>query len=331
MPQRALTGIKPTGEPHLGNWLGAIQPALQLARDYDTFYFIADYNALTSAPSAEDMRRYARSIAATYLAFGLDPQKSVFYRQSDVPEIFELSWILSCFTPKGFMNRAHAYKDAVARNQAAGKDPDDGINMGLFGYPVLMSADILMFNADVVPVGADQKQHVEFARDIAERFNVHYGENLFHLPEPRISDSVKTVIGLDGRKMSKSYDNTIPLFLDEKPLQKRINQIVTNSQAPEEPKNPDESHVFLLHQLLLDPAQEGELRKLYQAGGMGWGTAKKLFFEALNEHLRQPRGEYNRLLADPAHLDSVLAAGKIRARSLAAPFLEKIRRTVGIQ
>ncbi|HAO99228.1 MAG TPA: tryptophan--tRNA ligase [Fibrobacteres bacterium] len=331
MAQRALTGVKPTGEPHLGNWLGAIQPALDLARSYDTFYFIADYHALTSVHAGDDMRRYVRSITATYLAFGLDPEKSVFYRQSDVPEIFELSWILSCFTPKGFMNRAHAYKDAVSKNLAAGKDADDGIGMGLFGYPVLMAADILMFNADVVPVGADQKQHVEFARDIAERFNGNYGEAVFHLPEPRISSTVKTVIGLDGRKMSKSYDNTIPLFLEEKALLKRINQIVTNSQSPEEPKDPDQSHVFSLHQLLLDANAEKEARKQYQAGGMGWGMAKKMFFESLNEKLRGPRSEYNRLIADPNHLDRILEKGKERARSIATPFLDRIRLLTGIR
>ena len=330
MPQRALTGIKPTGEPHLGNWLGAIQPALKLARDYDTFYFIADYHALTSVHSSEEIHRYVRGIAATYLAFGLDPSRSVFYRQSDVPEIFELSWMLACFTPKGFMNRAHAYKDAVGKNLEAGKDADDGINMGLFGYPVLMAADILMFNADIVPIGADQKQHVEFARDIAERFNSNYGGQFFRLPEPRISDSVKTIVGLDGRKMSKSYDNTIPLFLEEKALQKRINQIVTNSQAPEEPKDPDQSHIFALHQLLLDAKQEDELRGLYRAGGMGWGMAKKLFFESLNEQLKGPRAEYNRLLADPVHLDSVLNQGKERARAVAVPFLQKLREIVGV-
>ncbi len=331
MSLRALTGIKPTGEPHLGNWLGAIEPALALARDYETCYFIADYHALTTVHSGEEMRRHVREIAAAYLAFGLDPERSVFYRQSDVPEIFELSWILSCFTPKGFMNRAHAYKDFVTRNQAAGKDPDADINMGLFGYPVLMAADILMFNADVVPVGADQKQHVEFARDIAERFNANYGEEVFHLPEPRINDSVKTIIGLDGRKMSKSYGNTIPLFLDEKPLLKRINQIVTNSQTPEEPKDPDDSHVFALHRLLLDAAGEKALRAQYQAGGMGWGNAKKMFFETLNERLKAPRVEFNRLLADPGHIDAVLAKGKDKARAQATPLLEKARELVGVR
>jgi len=331
MAKRALTGIKPTGEPHLGNWLGAIRPALELARDYETFYFIADYHALTSVHSAEVLRRHVRDITATYLAFGLDPRSSFFYRQSDIPEIFELAWILSCFTPKGFMNRAHAYKDAVAKNEAAGNDPDDGINMGLFGYPVLMAADILMFNTDVVPVGADQKQHVEFARDIAERFNHNYGRAFFHLPEPRISASVKTVVGLDGRKMSKSYDNTIPLFLEEKALQKRINQVVTNSQTPEEPKDPEQSHIFSLHAQLLSPEEDKVLREKYLDGGMGWGMAKKVFFESLNEQLRIPRGEYNRLLAVPAYLDSVLAQGRERARSVAMPFLENLRNAVGIR
>jgi tryptophanyl-tRNA synthetase len=331
MARRALTGIKPTGEPHLGNWLGAIEPALALARDYETYYFIADYHALTTVHAGDELRKHVRDITAAYLAFGLDPGRSVFYRQSDVPEIFELSWILACFTPKGFMNRAHAYKDFVARNLKVEKDEDADINMGLFGYPVLMAADILMFNADVVPVGADQKQHVEFARDIAQRFNTNYGAEIFHLPEPRISDSVKTVVGLDGRKMSKSYGNTIPLYLDEKPLLKRINQIITNSQTPEEPKNPDESPVFALHQLLLDAAGEQALRAQYRAGGMGWGQAKKLFHEALNERLKAPRAEYNRLIADPGHLDAVLAEGKDRARAVAAPFLEKVRGIVGVR
>ena len=331
MQPRALTGIKPTGEPHLGNWLGAIRPALELARDYETFYFIADYHALTSVHAGKEMRKYVRDVSAAYLAFGLDPSKSIFYRQSDVPEIFELSWMLGCFTPKGFMNRAHAYKDAVARNEAAGRDPDDGVNMGLFGYPVLMAADILMFNADVVPVGADQKQHVEFARDIAERFNSNYGGKFFHLPEPRIPEAVKTVSGLDGRKMSKSYDNTIPLFLGEKALSKLINQIVTNSQTPEDPKDPDQSHVFALHQLLLNAQEESDLRQRYQAGGMGWGMAKKLFFESLNERLKGPRAEYDRLLADPGHIEAVLAKGKDRARAVAVPFLEKLRGVVGVR
>jgi len=331
MALRALTGIKPTGEPHVGNWLGAIKPALALASAYETFYFIADYHALNIIYDPEALRKNSLSIAATYLSFGLDPNRSIFYRQSEIPEVFELAWILACFTPKGLMNRAHSYKDAVAKNLAQEKDPDFNINMGLYSYPVLMAADILMFKANVVPVGADQKQHVEIARDIAERINHNYKTDLFTLPEPRIDDQVKTIVGLDGRKMSKSYDNTIPVFLDEKPLQKRINQIVTNSQAPEEPKDPDQSHIFALHRLLLASDEEAELRKRYQAGRMGWGQAKKEYFEALNAQLQGPRGEYRRLMADPRALQAVLARGRDKARAQASVYLDKIRNVIGIR
>jgi tryptophanyl-tRNA synthetase len=331
MALRALTGIKPTGEPHVGNWLGAIKPALDLAGGYDTFYFIADYHALNIIYDAEALRKNTLSIAATYLAFGLDPDRSVFYRQSEIPEVFELAWILSCFTPKGLLNRAHSYKDAVAKNQEGGRDPDQNINMGLYSYPVLMAADILIFKADVVPVGADQKQHVEIARDIAERLNHVYGTDLFTLPAPRIDDQVKTIVGLDGRKMSKSYGNTIPLFLEEKALLKRINQIVTNSQGPDEPKDPDQSAVFALHRLLLPAREEEELRHRYGAGGMGWGQAKKDYFEALNARLQGPRSEYQRLMADPAGLQGVLAKGRDKARAKAGEFLERVRHTIGIR
>ncbi|HKP95532.1 MAG TPA: tryptophan--tRNA ligase [Fibrobacteria bacterium] len=331
MALRALTGIKPTGEPHVGNWLGAIKPALALASEYETFYFIADYHALNSVYDAEALRKNTLSIAATYLAFGLDPGRSIFYRQSEIPEVFELAWILACFTPKGLMNRAHSYKDSVAKNLAAEKDPDFGVNMGLYSYPVLMAADILLFSANVVPVGADQKQHVEIARDVAERLNHAYKTPLFTLPEPRIDEQVKTIVGLDGRKMSKSYDNTIPLFLDEKPLLKRINRIVTNSQGPEEPKDPDQSPVFNLHRLLLSEAEEGALRERYRAGGLGWGQAKKDYFEALNARLQAPRAEYRRLLADPGALEAVLGRGRDRARAQASVFLDRIRGTIGIR
>lgn len=331
MALRALTGIKPTGDAHLGNWLGAIKPALALASKYDTFYFIADYHALNFMHDPADLAKNTHSIAAAYLALGLDPDRSVFYRQSDIPEILELAWILACFTPKGLMNRAHSYKDAVAKNEEAKRDSDAEINMGLFSYPVLMAADILMFRANIVPVGQDQKQHLEIARDIAAAFNHNYGSDLFVLPEPRIDDEVKVILGLDGRKMSKSYDNTIPLFLDEKPLQKRINQIVTNSQAPEEPKDPDQSSVFALHRLFLDAPEEARLREAYQKGGMGWGAAKKEFFEILNAQLRGPRAEYQRLMADPGHLDAVLKKGRDRARAEATPYLAKIRQAIGIR
>ncbi|MDB5102418.1 MAG: tryptophan--tRNA ligase [Fibrobacteres bacterium] len=315
----------------MGNWLGAIKPALALASAYETYYFIADYHALNIIYDAEALRKNTLSIAATYLAFGLDPERSVFYRQSDIPEVFELAWILACFTPKGLMNRAHSYKDAVAKNQEAGRDPDQNINMGLYSYPILMAADILIFSADVVPVGADQKQHVEIARDIAERINHNYKSALFTLPEPRIDDQVKTIVGLDGRKMSKSYDNTIPLFLEEKPLLKRINQIVTNSQTPEEPKDPEQSPVFQLHKLLLPAGEEAMLRGRYQAGGMGWGQAKKDYFEALNAVLQGPRQEYRRLMADPGALQTVLARGRDKARDRASVFLGKVRSTIGIR
>lgn len=331
MALRALTGIKPTGEPHLGNWLGAIKPALALASEYDTFYFIADYHALTAIHDGEELRKNSLSIAATYLAFGLDPNRSVFYRQSDIPEIFELAWILACFTAKGLMNRAHSYKDAVAKNLEQAKDPDFNINMGRFSYPVLMAADILIFQADVVPVGQDQKQHVEIARDVAEHFNHNYKSKIFTLPEPRIDAQVKTIVGLDGRKMSKSYGNTIPLFLEEKPLLKRINQVVTNSQAPEEPKDPDQSSIFALHRLLIPTSGEPSLRARYLAGGMGWGQAKKDLFEALNEHLKGPRVEYHKWIKDPESLQKVLLQGRDKARKQASEFVDRVRNTIGIR
>ncbi len=329
MRLRALTGIKPTGEPHVGNWLGAIKPALGLCEQYDTFYFIADYHAMTTVHQAEFMQQQTLSIAATYLAFGLDPDRSVFYKQSDVPEIFELAWILACFTPKGFMNRAHAYKDAVQKNLEQAKDADQNINMGLYFYPVLMAADILMFNANVVPVGQDQKQHVEFARDMAGSFNHNYGGDFFAIPEPRIDEHVRVIVGLDGRKMSKSYDNTIPLFLEEKKLQKRINQIVTNSQAPEEPKVAEGSSVFALHRLLLNEEQEKALNAKYAAGGLGWGQAKKDYFECLNAAIAGPRDIYNRLMAEPEAIQEILNKGRDKARALAIPFMDKIRKAVG--
>jgi tryptophanyl-tRNA synthetase len=331
MTLRALTGVKPTGEPHVGNWLGAIKPAIALASAYETYYFIADYHALNIIYDAEALRKNTLSIAATYLAFGLDPQRSIFYRQSEIPEVFELAWILACFTHKGLMNRAHSYKDTVAKNTEAGRDPDQDINMGLYSYPILMAADILIFSANVVPVGADQKQHVEIARDIAQRINHTYKSDLFVLPEPKIDNQVKTIVGLDGRKMSKSYDNTIPLFLDEKPLLKRINQIVTNSQAPEEPKDPDQSSIFNLHKLLLSESEEAALRARYLAGGLGWGQAKKDYFEALNARLQGPRAEYQRLMADPGALHAILAQGRDKARAKSSVFLDKVRSAIGIR
>ncbi len=329
MKLRSLTGIKPTGMPHIGNWLGAIRPALELSKDYEPLYFIADYHALTTTPAPEDFNESIYTVGATWLALGLDPENCIFYRQSHVPEITQLSWLLSCFAPKGFMNRAHGYKDRMTKNQEAGKDLDDGVNMGFYSYPVLMAADILLFSANVVPIGQDQKQHLEFARDFADRINNHYGKPLLVLPEAKISEHAETIVGLDGRKMSKSYGNTIPLFLQPKPLQKLINKIVTNSQTPEEPKNPEESYVYSLHRLFLNGQQDAEVRKTYEAGGMGWGQAKKMFFESLNAQLEKPREEFFKLMDNKDYLDEVLKKGAEKARAIAGPYMENLKREMG--
>jgi tryptophanyl-tRNA synthetase len=329
MKLRSLTGIKPTGMPHIGNWLGAIKPALELAESYEALYFIADYHAFTTTPQPETIRKDTRIVAASWLALGLDPGRVIFYRQSDVPQIFELCWFLSCFAPKGFLNRAHGYKDKMAANAAENKDSDDGINLGFYSYPVLMAADILLFSSNVVPVGKDQKQHLEFARDFASRVNHFYQKDLFVLPEAKISKDMETIIGLDGRKMSKSYDNTIPLFCSEKQLKKTINSIVTNSQEISEPKNPDESHVFALHRLFLSEAEKIKVKEIYTAGGMGWGQAKAMFFETLNCKIEKHRSEYERLLRDPGHIESVLEKGAQRAREIALPFMVQLREVTG--
>jgi len=328
----SLTGIKPTGTPHLGNYLGAIKPALELREKYDTVYFIADYHAMTLAAvhNKEEMRNNTYKVAATWLALGLNPEEGLFYKQSDIPEIFELSWLLSCFTPKGFMNRAHAYKDKVAKNQAAGTDPDDGINMGLYCYPCLMDADILMFKSDVVPVGKDQKQHVEFSRDIAERFNKHYGKNIFVVPEAVIHAETDIIPGLDGRKMSKSYGNTIEIFLEPKELKNKIGKITTNSQPIEEPKDPDKCNVFALYKLFASKEQTEALAARYRAGGMGWGHAKEALRELLEEYFAKPREKYKALLANTAQIDKILAHGAEKARAISKPFMQEIRDTIGI-
>lgn len=329
MRARTLTGIKPTGSPHLGNWLGAIRPALELAHQYESYFFVADYHALTITPDPLTLYNQTHEVAATWLALGLDPEKVTFYRQSAIPEIFELAWILSCFTPKGFMNRAHGYKDKLAKNLEAGADEDEGVNMGFYNYPVLMAADILIFSAQYVPVGKDQKQHLEFARDIALRFNHFYQSEVFVVPEPIIAPGAETLVGLDGRKMSKSYNNTIPLFLEEKPLKTLINRIVTNSQAPEEPKNPDESYIYQIHKLFLNPSQDADLRSQYLAG-MGWGKAKSLLFECLLEQLKEPRRKYSELMKNPDRLEKILFEGGQRAREQASALLQKVRYTLGI-
>lgn len=328
----SLTGIKPTGTPHLGNYLGAIKPALALAKDYEPVYFIADYHAMTlgAMHQRDVLRQNIYSVAATWLALGLDPDQGLFYKQSDIPEIFELSWLLSCFTPKGFMNRAHSYKDKVAKNQAEGVDPDANINMGLYCYPCLMDADILMFKANVVPVGKDQKQHIEFSRDVATRFNAQYGKELLTIPEAVIQESTDVIPGLDGRKMSKSYDNTIEIFLDGKALKKKLGKIVTNSQGIEEPKDPDTCNVFALYKLFATPDECSALADRYRAGGMGWGHAKAELQTVLERELGPAREMYNSLMADTSKIDTILAHGAVKARAKARITMEEIRDTIGI-
>lgn len=329
--QRVLTGITTTGTPHLGNYVGAIRPAIAASRDAatDSFYFLADYHALIKCQDPVQVSESSREIAATWLALGLDAERSVFYRQSDVPEITELAWVLTCVAAKGLMNRAHAYKAAVQDNLDAGEDPDFGVTMGLFSYPILMAADILMFNAQRVPVGRDQIQHLEMARDIAQRFNHIYGET-FVLPEAQVDDHVAVLPGLDGRKMSKSYGNTIPLFTPEKQLKKLINKIKTNLLEPGEPKDPDDAAVFQVWQAFATPEQTAAMRQAF-ADGIAWGEAKKQLFELINTQVAPARERYEALMADPAHVEAVLRRGAERARAVAAPMLARVRHAVGIR
>jgi len=327
---RVLTGITTTGTPHLGNYVGAIRPAIASSKseDVESFFFLADLHALIKCHEPEKIHQSTKEIAATWLALGLDTDKAVFYRQSDVSEISELSWILTCMAAKGLMNRAHAYKAAVAANTEQGEDPDFGITMGLFSYPVLMAADILMFNAGQVPVGKDQIQHVEMARDIAARFNHHFGE-LFVLPEALIDDQVAVLQGLDGRKMSKSYNNTIPVFLPEKKLRKHINKIKTNLLEPGEPKDADDSTVFQVWQAFANEEQCTYMREQF-AAGIAWGEAKKQLYELVNEELSEAREKYEALMEQPEKIEAILQEGAAKARAVATPFLSEIRKAIGI-
>lgn len=330
----SLTGIKPTGIPHLGNYIGAIKPALKLAQEYKAVYFIADYHALTTTRDPQLLQHYTRSVAASWIASGLDPDHVVFYRQSDVPETFELTWIMACMTGKGLMNRAHAYKAARDRNQEAGKDDfDAGINVGLYNYPVLMAVDILIMEADVVPVGRDQMQHVEIAADIAGSFNHVYGESYkFKIPQAIVpeADTGHTLPGLDGRKMSKSYDNTIPLFCTEAQLKKLVKRIPTDSTPVEDPKDPDSSNVFQILEQFAEPAVAAEVRHRLKAGGMGWGDLKNQLFEVLNEQLSPLRERYDALMEPDSELDGLLLAGAEKARQRTVPVLAKARKAIGI-
>ncbi|MBN2694113.1 tryptophan--tRNA ligase [bacterium] len=325
----ALTGIKPTGTPHIGNYFGAIKPALELANDYDARYFIADYHALNTMKEPKELKRLTFEIAATWLAFGLNPESTLFYRQSRVPQTFELTTFLSAFTPKGFMNRAHAYKAVVAQNTQEERDLDDGVNMGLYTYPILMAADILLFDTDLVPVGKDQKQHIEIAADIAQTINYHYQKEILRVPKPLIQESTELILGLDGRKMSKSYQNVIPLFATSKNLRKTIMKIVTNSQAVEEPKNPEGCTIFTLFKLFSNKIEQDELKERYLAGGMGWGHAKEALFEKMDQFLSPFREKYNQFIQDPSYIEKNLIEGEKKARDIAEKTMTKIRTIAG--
>jgi tryptophanyl-tRNA synthetase len=328
--KRVLTGIKASGIPHLGNYYGAIRPALALAarEDVQGLFFIADYHALTLIHDRAELDRLIREIAAAWLSLGLDPARVVFYRQSAVPETFELTWILSCFTAKGLLNRAHAYKARVEEAQRKQLDPDALVDMGLFNYPVLMAADIVLFDCDLVPVGSDQLQQIEIARDIVGRINHTYGEGVLHPPEALCEDTA-LLPGLDGRKMSKSYGNAIPLFAPPKQLRKLVNRIVTDTSPPETPKDPDASLIFQIYRCLAPAADTAALRARYEAG-IGWGDAKSALADLLESVLAEPRARYEELMAHPERIDVLLADGAARARQIAAPVMDRVRRAIGI-
>jgi len=329
--QRYLTGITTSGTPHLGNYVGSIRPSVRasLRSDVESYYFLADYHALIKIDDPTRIQCSTLEIAASWLAAGLDPERVVFYRQSDVPEIPELTWFLTCVLGKGVLNRAHAYKAAVDKNTAAGNDVDADVSVGLFMYPVLMGADILMFNAHHVPVGRDQVQHIEMARDMANSFNHRYGEH-FTPPAAAVEDNVATLPGLDGRKMSKSYDNTIPLFSNRAQLQKLINSIVTDSKAPGEPKSTEGSALFQIYQAFASEAEADQLRQAY-ATGIAWGEAKNLVFERIDQEIAPMRETYLALINNPAKIEAILKAGADKARAMATPFMAQLRHAVGLR
>ena len=329
--QRFLTGITTSGTPHLGNYVGSIRPsvAASLGANAESFYFLADYHALIKCDEPERIQRSTLEIAASWLAAGLDPERVTFYRQSDIPEIPELTWLLTCVTGKGVLNRAHAYKASVDKNLAAGNDPDADVTAGLFMYPVLMGADILMFKAHHVPVGRDQIQHIEMARDMAQRFNHLYGDHLV-LPEALIEESVATLPGLDGRKMSKSYDNTIALFSSRDQLKKLIAGIVTDSRTPGEAKDTEGSALFQIYQAFATVDETAAMRQAY-ADGIGWGDAKTKLLERIDQDITPMREQYQALLNDPARIEGILQAGAEKARAIATPLMRELRSAVGLR
>lgn len=329
MKKISLTGIQSTGSLHIGNYFGAIRPALELAKTHDARYFIADYHSLNSVKDCINLSSNVREVAAGWLASGLNPDEVIFYRQSAIPEVFELTTFLMAFTAKGLLNRAHSYKAAVQDNLDKGNDPDAGINMGLYTYPVLMAADILLFDSDVVPVGKDQTQHMEMAQDIAQSVNFNYKKELLKVPAASIVESLAVVPGLDGRKMSKSYGNDIPLFASEKELRTLIMRIVTNSQGVEEPKDPETSQIYLLYKLFATPAEQEALAARFRSGGMGWGEAKEELFRAANRELTPLRQRFQEIMADPQGLDATLARGAEKARVIASATMNRLRKAAG--
>ncbi|AKN99444.1 tryptophan--tRNA ligase [Xanthomonas oryzae pv. oryzicola] len=333
MTTRVLTGITTSGTPHLGNYVGAIRPAIQASAGADTesFYFLADLHSLIKAQDPARTQRSTLEIAATWLACGLDPDKVWFYRQSDVPETTELMWLLTCVAGKGILNRAHAYKAAVDKNRADGEDEDAGVTAGLFMYPVLMAADILIFNAHKVPVGRDQIQHIEMARDFAQRFNHVYGREFFTLPEGVIDEQVSTLPGLDGRKMSKSYSNTIPLFAPREELRKLVFSILTDSRAPGEAKDTQGSALFQLYQAFATPQESAAFAQAF-ADGISWGDAKQQLFDRIDQDIAPLRARYEALMAEPAKIEAMLRAGGARLRArYATPLLAELRDAVGLR
>jgi tryptophanyl-tRNA synthetase len=331
MTKRSLTGIKPTGIPHIANYIGAIRPALALGEQYDAYYFIADYHALTTVKDRQTLIDLTYEVAAAWLAMGLNPDRVTLYRQSDVPETFELTWILGCVTPKGLMNRAHAYKAAVADAEAQGKaDVDAGVNMGVYCYPVLMAADILLFSADVVPVGRDQSQHVEMTRDIAEKFNLAYGDVL-RIPELVVSATSASILGLDGRKMSKSYANVLPLFAGPDEMARLVRRFKTDSTGADEPKDPESTGLFQIYREIAAPDDTRRVQAALEAGGMSWKELKDAVAALLDGFLAAPRERYRELMADKAQIRRVLAAGAERARPEAAAMLARVRHAIGRQ
>ncbi len=322
--QIVLTGIKPTGMPHLGNYIAALKPAIERSKNHKTFMFIADLHALNTIHDPKIIQQHTYQAAALMLALGLDLNNAILFRQSDISEVYQLNTLLMNVTPKGLMNRAHSYKAAMDKNITSGLDTDAGVNMGLYTYPILMAADILLYNSDIIPVGADQKQHVEFARDIAGYFNHIYG-NVFKMPEPVIGSDTGLIPGLDGRKMSKSYDNTIPLFAPESELKKKIMRITTDSKLPTDAKDPDESTIYQLYKHFASESEIAEFAEMFRRGGMGYGTAKNILFEKINSVLATPRAEYERLMSNTDEIETILVNGAERARAQASETMKHVK------